>query len=59
MTEGGPGKSTYVLVYTIHTEAFKNYRFGYASSVALVLFAIILLVTLIQWRGRKKWGEYT
>ena len=59
MTEGGPGKSTYVLVYTIYTEAFKNYRFGYASSVALVLFAIILLVTLIQWRGQKKWVEYT
>lgn len=58
MTEGGPGRSTYVLVYTIYTEAFKNYRFGYASSVALVLFSMILLVTLIQWRGQKKWVEY-
>lgn len=59
MTEGGPGKSTYVLVYTIYTEAFKNYKFGYASSVALVLFAIILMVTLFQWRQQKKWVEYS
>ncbi|MEW4413650.1 sugar ABC transporter permease [Clostridium sp. AN503] len=58
MTEGGPGRSTYVLVYTIYTEAFQNYKFGYASSVALVLFLIILIVTLIQWRGQKKWVEY-
>lgn len=58
MTEGGPGRSTYVLVYTIYTEAFQNYKFGYASSVALVLFLIILIVTLIQWKGQKKWVEY-
>lgn len=59
MTEGGPGRSTYVLVYTIYTEAFQNYKFGYASAVALVLFLIILIVTLIQWRGQKKWVEYS
>ena len=59
MTEGGPGRSTYVLVYTIYTEAFQNYKFGYASAVALVLFLIILIVTLIQWKGQKKWVEYS
>lgn len=59
MTEGGPGRSTYVLVYTIYTEAFQKYKFGYASSIALVLFFIISAVTLIQWRGQKKWVEYS
>ena len=58
MTAGGPGRSTYVLVYSIYTEAFVNFRFGYSSAVALVLFAMILIVTLFQWRGQKKWVEY-
>ncbi|WP_248931051.1 carbohydrate ABC transporter permease [Paenibacillus hamazuiensis] len=55
MTQGGPVGSTKVLVYYIWEKAFKLYEFGYASSLAYVLFAIILALTLVQWGLRKRW----
>jgi len=53
MTKGGPGTATHVLMYLIYGEAFKNYRFGYASSITFVLFAIILVITFIQFKVLK------
>jgi multiple sugar transport system permease protein len=58
MTEGGPGRATNVLVYYIYRESFQNNRFGYASAVSYVLFAIILVITLIQYHGQRKWVNY-
>lgn len=58
MTDGGPIGATTVLVYYIYTLAFRFYKFGYASAIALVLFVIIMVITLIQWRGQKKWVNY-
>lgn len=58
MTDGGPGTSSNVLVYRIYQEAFRNYDFGYASSYAIVLFLMIFVVTMIQFRGQKKWVNY-
>ena len=58
MTEGGPGRSTNVLVMHIYDSAFTEYKFGYASAVATVLFFIVLIVTLIQFRAERKWSEY-
>lgn len=57
LTNGGPGRATNVLVYSIYTEGFRKYNFGYASAMAYVLFLMILIVTLIQFRGEKKWGN--
>jgi len=54
-TKGGPGRATTVLVFRIYREAFRDWRMGYASAIAYFLFMIILLVTLIQWQGQKKW----
>lgn len=58
MTKGGPGRSTNVLVYRIYQEAFSNSQFGYASAMAYYLFAIIMVITLIQFQGQKKWVNY-
>lgn len=58
MTDGGPANSSNVLVYRIYTEAFKYSKFGYASAYAVVLFVIVLVITLIQFRGQKKWVNY-
>lgn len=55
MTEGGPGRSTNVLVYRIYQEGFVYSRFGYASAMAYFLFMLVLVVTLIQFRGQKRW----
>ena len=54
MTGGGPGYSTYTLVYYIYKTAFSYYRMGYASSVAVVLFVILLIITLYQWNHNEK-----
>lgn len=54
-TEGGPGQATVVLVFRIFKEAFQNSNMGYASAIAYFLFLIIFAITLIQWRGQKKW----
>lgn len=48
MTGGGPANSTMVVVYYLYQQAFEFYRTGYASAVAWVLFAVILVFTLIQ-----------
>ncbi len=55
MTRGGPGTSTHVLSYYIYTSAFSFYKMGYASAISWVLFLILIIITLIQWRGQKKW----
>ena len=54
MTQGGPFDSTNVLVYAIYKNAFEYFNVGEASAIAYVLFAIILVLTLIQWHFRKK-----
>ena len=54
MTEGGPLDSTNVLVYAIYKNAFEYFNIGKASAIAYVLFVIILVLTLAQWKLRKK-----
>lgn len=58
MTQGGPGRSTNVLVYDIYNEAFLNMKFGYSSAIAMVLFAFVLIITLIQFKLEEKWVNY-
>jgi multiple sugar transport system permease protein len=58
MTGGGPGTSTYVLVYYIYQQAFRLYEFGYASAIAFILFFIVFMLTLLQWSVRKRWVHH-
>lgn len=50
MTQGGPNNKTNVISYLIFSEAFRNYRFGYASAISVILFVIIMIVTFIQFK---------
>ncbi|MDL4775401.1 MULTISPECIES: carbohydrate ABC transporter permease [Thermomonosporaceae] len=50
MTGGGPVRASYSLVYMLYDSGFKFFDFGYASAIGLVLFAIVLVVSLIQRR---------
>lgn len=47
MTKGGPAGSTNVLNYYIFKEAFQFFHAGYASALSMLLFAILMLVTLL------------
>jgi ABC-type sugar transport system permease subunit len=43
-----------VLVQAIYYYAFKEFKFGYASAIAVVLFLLVFLVTMVQRRIEKK-----
>ncbi len=55
MTQGGPQNSTNILVYWLYKNAFEYFNIGKASSIAYVLFVVIAVLTLIQWKIRTKW----
>lgn len=55
LTQGGPQNTTNLIVYSIYREAFVNYQFGSASAQAVLLFIIILIMTVIQFKiGERK-----
>lgn len=55
MTQGGPDNSTNVLVYWLYKNAFEFFNIGKASAIAYILFCLILVLTIFQWKSRKKW----
>ncbi|KQZ48898.1 sugar ABC transporter permease [Rhizobium sp. Root149] len=58
ITQGGPLKSTYLLPLYIYEEAFKRFDMGYASAIAWVLFAIIMVLTVIAFWSSRHWVYY-
>lgn len=54
LTGGGPGGATSTLVMVIYQAGFKNYQFGYASAMAMILFLIVLAISIIQRRVLEK-----
>ncbi len=55
MTKGGPAGATTTLSYFIYTQGFETGRFGSASGVAWALFAMVLVVTLLNWKFGSKY----
>lgn len=58
LTKGGPGESTNLIVYSIYRDAFFNYRFGSAAAQSVILFAIIMVLTLVMFKIEKKGVSY-
>ena len=58
MSRGGPGDSSRTVVMIMYETAFQNREFGYGSSIAIVLFAVILIVTGIQFFLSRRWVFY-
>ncbi len=50
MTGGGPNGSTTTIIYYLFNNAFKWHHMGYAAAIAWVLFVIVFIFTLAQWR---------
>lgn len=50
MTGGGPNRASSSLIYFLYDEGFKFLDFGYASAIGIVLFAIVLVLSLVQRR---------
>ena len=58
LTRGGPGSATTTLGYAIYSQGFVTYRLGYASAIAWVLFAVIMLLTAFQLQLQRRWVHY-
>jgi multiple sugar transport system permease protein len=48
LTNGGPGTATYVVNLLIIQEAFSNMRFGIAAAAAVIEFAVIFLISMVE-----------
>lgn len=53
--EGGPARATSTIGFYIWQNAFKYSRMGYAAALSFALMALLLVLTIIQWRMRRKW----
>ncbi|MHB0878883.1 MAG: carbohydrate ABC transporter permease [Anaerolineae bacterium] len=58
MTEGGPNNASLFLVLYLYRNAFQYFKMGYASALAWVLFAIIMVFTLLVFRSSSVWVYY-
>jgi multiple sugar transport system permease protein len=58
MTSGGPAESTSTIVYYIYQKGFQEFDMGYASALAWLLFAVIFVFTLVQFRLQREWVYY-
>lgn len=58
LTNGGPGDATRTIVLYIYEHGFRFFDMGYASTIAISLFAIILVLTALQFRLSRRWVFY-
>jgi multiple sugar transport system permease protein len=58
LTNGGPNNATLTLVLYLFRKSFQQFEFGYASAIAWVLFAIIMVFTLMVIRSSDAWVYY-
>lgn len=58
ITKGGPDWNSYFYVYYLFDTAFKQFRMGYASAQAWILFLLIFALTLVSLWGSKKFVHY-
>lgn len=57
-TAGGPYYGSYFYVLHLFTQAFRHWNLGYASALAWILFVIILILTLVQFKFAGRWVYY-
>lgn len=58
MTNGGPGSATLMYGLYLYQNAFTFLKMGYACALAWVLFAVVLALTYLQFRGASRWVYY-
>ena len=58
LTKGGPANATLTLSYLIYQDAFQFFQMGKAAALSYILFALIFVVTLLQFRIQRRWVFY-
>ena len=54
MTRGGPANASSTIVYYIYQNGFESFRMGYASALSWLLFAVIFVFTIVQFRAQRE-----
>jgi sn-glycerol 3-phosphate transport system permease protein len=57
-THGGPGKDTEILVYKVFTDGFKGGDLGGSAAQSVVLMALVILLTVVQFKYVEKKVQY-
>ena len=57
-TQGGPGRDTSILVYKVYYDGFKAMDMGGSAAQSVVLMAIVVVLTVIQFRYVEKKVQY-
>ncbi|MNV96361.1 sn-glycerol-3-phosphate transport system permease protein UgpA [compost metagenome] len=57
-TQGGPGRDTAILVYKVYHDGFKAMDMGGSAAQSVVLMAIVVVLTVIQFRYVEKKVQY-
>jgi multiple sugar transport system permease protein len=55
MTQGGPANSTLTIVYYLYQKGFQRFQMGYGASLAWIVFALIFVITTLQFRLANRW----
>jgi ABC-type sugar transport system permease subunit len=50
LTQGGPNRATTVLAYALYETAFQRFEIGQATALGFIIFTIIAVLTLMQWK---------
>lgn len=58
LTAGGPNDATNIIGLDIYRNAFGTYRMGYSAALSTVLFVIVAIISLAQFKASKKWVHY-
>ena len=58
MTEGGPANATNILIYDLYKEAFINHNAGLAAAESMILFSLVVILTLLQFRTSGRGVHY-
>ena len=58
LTQGGPSGSTRTLTYLYYQFGFEEFKMGRASAVVVVLIAITVMLSFLQFKLSKKWVNY-
>lgn len=58
MTSGGPMRATNVILYYIYEQTFDNFRLGFGSAMTIVIFSLLFVLAMIQWKVSKQNPEF-
>ncbi len=59
MTGGGPNNATLLYMLHLYNNAFRYFRMGYASAMAVLLFIVVFSVTVVVYRSSNRWVYYS